>query len=143
MQVDKVRHEGWGEANLGQYSQYMGQTARQHDSWPAIALKAWRPEHNKTAMLLRGLTRCDQPQYLEAEEQLQDFATYAALRGLPNADWRSIAHYRAEWCQMPQMVMMSMTCGAARCDADAWVNTAQQWFEKRSDRCRVHPSVRG
>lgn len=60
-----------------------------------------RPEQNKTAMFLCGLTQCDQPQHLAAEEQLQNFAThYAALRGSPNADWRSLGQEGAEWCQI-------------------------------------------
>lgn len=62
------------------------------DSWPATALRARRPEHNTTAIDLHGLTRCEPPQHLPAEEHLQDFAAHhAAFRGIPNADWRCIA----------------------------------------------------
>lgn len=83
IQADKQRHKVWGEAALDQHSQYMGHSALAGllagDCFEG--LESW-PEPNKTAMFLRGLTRCDQPQHLEAEEQLHDFAThYAALRG--------------------------------------------------------------
>lgn len=80
---------------------------------------------------LRGLTRCEQPQHLVAEEQLQNFAAHhAALPGRPHADWRTLAQDRAQWCWVSasftarQMSLLSTTFGAARCTAEAKMKSA-------------------
>lgn len=60
------------------------------ETWPALALHAWRPEHNATATPLRGSTRCKQPPHIAAKEGLQDSASrWAARRGQPGADWNA------------------------------------------------------
>lgn len=54
-QADKQHCKGWGGAALTQYPKYTGQVARQWNTWPPLALRAWGADHDATAMYSRGL----------------------------------------------------------------------------------------
>lgn len=93
--ADKRRNKHWGQSALVQYAVYMGLVARQVETWPSMALQAWRQDHNKTSTCFSmTCIECRQPQHFEAEEQLQ---ASQQRKIAPNSARSALLSPRTKW----------------------------------------------
>lgn len=75
-------------------SMRLGHVARRRDSWPAVALNAWRPQYDMTARHMQGLAGLA-PQHMEAETPPEKFALLDRATRQSLRLWRAAAADRA------------------------------------------------